>query len=335
MTGFAKRTPLRRTGTAALAAGLALAATGCGGNLGGGDASEFPSGPVTLQVGQEAGGSTDLIARALAEPAAAELGVAMPVVNTPGANGALAAQEVAGQPPDGQNLILITASLTTITPLAVGADEAVDIDDYTVVTGVSRDDYVLVANSASGIDTLDGLLESDGIDFGTTGVGTGSQLAQELLFAQADTEGTAVPFDSGAPALTALLGEEVDVAALQLGEALGQIEGGELTPLLTFSEERNQYLPDVPTAAEEGYDAQVSQYRAVAAPKDTPPEVVEQLGAAFGTAFDSEDYQSFNEQHLLTPAETEGGAVAEEWAGLHDDYRSLAEEHGIDLGSGE
>ncbi|TDQ53045.1 tripartite tricarboxylate transporter substrate binding protein [Actinorugispora endophytica] len=332
MAQLPSRKNVRRGTVSALAATLTLSAAACGGNLsGGGDGEAFPQGPVTLMVGQDAGGSTDLIARALAEGASDELGVAMPVVNTPGANGALAANEISGEKPDGQNLLLINASLTAITPLAV-PDGAIDINDFTVVTGVSRDDYVLVTASASELDTLQDLIDSDDeLKFGTTGVGTGSQLSQELLFEQAEIAGTAVPFDGGSPTMTAVLGEQVDVAAIQLGEAIGQIEGGELVPLLTFSDERNQYLPDVPTADEEGYDVQVSQYRAVVAPKGTPEATVERLREAFTAAFGTEQYDSFNEANLLTAHEVGADQVIDEWAGYRESYQAMIEEYGIDL----
>ncbi len=93
-----------------------------------------------------------------------------------------------------------------------------------------------------------------------------------MLFAQADIKGTAVPFDSGSPALTAVMGNQVQVATIQLGEAKPQIDAGTVTPMVVFSEERNSFLPDVPTAIESGYDVPVSQYRAVAAPKGLPEE---------------------------------------------------------------
>lgn len=93
---------------------------------------------MTLTIGQDPGGSTDRIGRALAENAADPLGVAIPVVNKPGANGALATKEVAAMEPDGQNLILLNASLITITPLAVSEEEAVSLDDVEVITGISR-----------------------------------------------------------------------------------------------------------------------------------------------------------------------------------------------------
>ncbi|MGO2051297.1 MAG: tripartite tricarboxylate transporter substrate-binding protein, partial [Glutamicibacter sp.] len=224
----------RRTLLSISAAGAALALTACGGNVGGGSSSsaEFPSGPVTLTVGQAPGGSTDLIARAAAEGMAESLGVAMPVVNKPGANGALATQEVAALDADGQNLILLNASLITITPLAVSEEEAVSLDDLDVLMGLSQDDYVMVASTDSGVKNLDDIKNSDKkLSFGTTGVGTGSQLAQALLLAQAGIEGTTVPFDSGSPALTAVMGDQVQVSTVQLGEAKPQIDAGTVTPI--------------------------------------------------------------------------------------------------------
>ncbi|MFD6095680.1 Bug family tripartite tricarboxylate transporter substrate binding protein [Nocardiopsis flavescens] len=330
-----RRRYARRTAAAVTAVGLSLSAAACGGNLssgGGGGGEDYPRGPIDLLVGQDPGGSTDLIARALAEGAQEPLGVAMPVINTPGANGALAAGELAGQEPDGQSLMVINASLIAITPLAVAGDEVVDLADFEVVTGISRDDYVLVTAASSDFDTLQDVVDDgDGIKYGTTGVGTGSQLAQELLFAQAEVEGTPVPFDGGSPTLVAVLGSQVDVGVVQIGEAMPQIEAGELTPLATFADERNQYLPDVPSATEEGYDVLVSQYRAVVAPGGTPQDTVESLRSAFGEVFASEAYQAFNEDNFYTPHETEPAQVAQEWGASLEDYRAMVEEYGIDM----
>ena len=122
----------RRWATAGTGFALALSLAACGGNVGGGGgttAEEFPSGPITILVGQDAGGSTDLITRALADPVSEELGVPVVVENRPGANGAVAAQELATAEPDGQTLMTFVGSLAYITPLAVAEDEAVDIND--------------------------------------------------------------------------------------------------------------------------------------------------------------------------------------------------------------
>ena len=329
------RTRVVRTLAAVAAAGLALSA--CGGNLGSESADEavenFPSGSINLTIGQDPGGSTDLIGRALAEPVSQDLGVAMPVVNLPGANGALAAQELETQEPNGRELMVINLSLAAITPLAVPENQAIDIDDFEIVTGISRDDYVLVSNASGDLQDVDDLTESeDTLDYATTGVGTGSQLSAELLFKLAEIPGRSVPFDGGSPALTAVLGNQVDVASIQLGEAMPQIEAGKITPLVTFSEERNEFMPDVPTAVESGYDVLVSQARAIAAPKGTPQEILDQLKESFDKAFETEAYQDFNEKNLLTPQEDPGAEVKKNWKDALENYRELTEEYDINLG---
>jgi tripartite-type tricarboxylate transporter receptor subunit TctC len=328
--------PTRRVLLGAAAASAVLTMTACGGNVGGaqGSGDSYPSKPVNITVGAAPGGSTDLIARAVAEGAATELDTAMPVVNKPGANGALAMKEVQGKTADGYELATLNASLITITPLAVGESEAVSLDDVDVIVGLSQDDYVLVANPKAGVKTVKDLAAAKNLSFGTTGVGTGSQLAQAVLFAQAEIDGTAVPFDSGSPALTAVMGDQVDVATIQLGEALPQIEAGTVTPIVTFAKERSEFLPDVPTAIEEGYEVPVSQYRALAAPKGLSEEAKARLVESVEAVQGTEAYQEFNTQNILAPWEVSGEEVVEEWNTLAEQYKALVEEYDISL-SGE
>jgi tripartite-type tricarboxylate transporter receptor subunit TctC len=210
---------VRRWATAGTGLALALSLAACGGNVGGGtsDAAEYPDGPVTLLVGADPGGSTDLIARALAEGASEELGVPITVENKPGANGALSLRS---------------------SPTRTGRADAGDLqrqpelhhsvrrreDEASQHRGTTRsspacplDDYVLVTAPDSGFTTVEDLAAAGRpITFGTTGVGTGSQLSQELLFAQAEIDATSVPFDGGSPTLTAVLGGQVDVGSIQL-----------------------------------------------------------------------------------------------------------------------
>jgi putative tricarboxylic transport membrane protein len=328
-TRYARRTALLGAGAA-----LVLSLAACGGNLGGGGgqaADAFPSGPINLSVGQDPGGSTDLIARALSNVATEDLGVPVPVVNTPGANGALAAQELAAKAPDGQNLMVLNASLVAITPLAVPDDEAIDLANFEVVTGISQDDFILVANPATGFRTVQDMVNAtEPISYGTTGVGTGSQLSQALLFSQAGIEGNAVPFDGASPAMTALLGGQIDVAGVQLGDAKTHLDA--VTPIVVFSKERSQYFPDVPTAVEAGYDYTVAQYRAVVAPKGTPAPVLDRLRQAFSTAFQAPEYKDFNAQRLLAPYEVDGSQVVSEWTAARDEYKALIDQYGIKFG---
>jgi tripartite-type tricarboxylate transporter receptor subunit TctC len=326
-------TPRRAAASALLAAVLAL--TACGGNLDDNDtdaASSFPERAVSLLVGQDAGGSTDLIARALADPAGADLKQSMTVLNKAGANGALAAKELAGANADGYTIMIFVGSLAYITPLAVGPGDAVDINNYEVVTGISQDDYVLVASPQSGFKTVKDIVDAKRpIKYATTGVGTGSQLSQQLLFAQATISATAVPFNGGAPALTAVLGGQVDVASLQLGEAQAQIKANKVTPIVTFADKRPTYMPDTPTAKEAGYNAPVQQSRAIVAPKGTPKEVLDRLRAAFQKSFAEQKYKDFNTQRMLTPNEIDGPTLLQQWTGSLKTYRELVEQYKINM----
>jgi tripartite-type tricarboxylate transporter receptor subunit TctC len=320
-----------------LAVGLTLSLTACGGNLGSGSnapSEGFPNGaPVSIYVGQDPGGSTDLIARALAKESSGDLGVAVTVENKPGANGALAAKELAGKKPDGHTLMVFNGSLAYITPLAVPQNEAIDIAGYEIVTGISQDDYVLVTAPSSGMATVEDLKKAGRpITYGTTGVGTGSQLSQALLFAQTGINATAVPFDGGSPTLTAVLGGQVDVGSIQLGEAIEQIKGGQLKPIVTFAEKRPSYLPDTPTAVEQGYTIPVQQSRAIFAPKGTPKPVLDRLRASFQKAFGTEAYKKFNEDNQLTPNEVDGDQLRSQWTSSLDSYRKVVEQYKISLG---
>ncbi len=307
----------RRVATAAGATALALVLTACGGvktGSGGGNAtggSDYPTKSVEMTVGASAGGSSDLISRAMSKGMGQSLGVAMPVVNKPGANGALVAKELQKAAPDGYSIAIQNASLFAITPLAVSEAEAVKVDDFDIVYGVSRDDYVLATNPKTGWKSIKDMKASGKtIRYGTTGVGTGAQLNSALTFATAGIDATAVPFDGGAPNLTALLGAQVDVSTMQVGEAIENIQAGKLVPLAVFSAERVPFLPDVPTAKEQGFDVQVSQYRFITVPKGTPQAVKDKLVEAAKKTFATAEYKKFNEDNNLTPLEVSGEEIA-------------------------
>jgi tripartite-type tricarboxylate transporter receptor subunit TctC len=328
-----------RAGLAASAAAAGLVLTGCGGGVqtstGGGAGQEWPSGPVEMYVGASAGGSSDLISRAVSKGLSDQLGGSFPVINREGANGALAAAEVARAEPDGSVIAIQNASLFAITPLAVSPDEVTKIDDFDIVQGVSRDDYVLVTNPASGFRTLDDLKAAQRlVRYGTTGVGTGAQLSAALLFKTSGVNAQAVPFDGGAPALAAVLGNQVDVASLQVGEAIENIQSGKLVPVAVFGPERIEYLPDVPTAKEQGVDVEVTQYRFMTVPKGTPEEVQTKIADAMKATFQTEEYQEFNKQNSLTPMELPGDEVLAQLQADQQRYADLVKQYGISLGQG-
>ncbi|MFN3003948.1 tripartite tricarboxylate transporter substrate binding protein [Mycolicibacterium wolinskyi] len=319
---------------AAAAAGLAL--TACGGvettTGGGGSDAGWPSGSVEMYVGASAGGSSDLISRAVSKGLSDDLGASFPVINREGANGALAAAEVAKAPADGSVIAIQNASLFTITPLAVSPDEVTNLDDFDVVYGVSRDDYVLVTNPASGFKTLEDIKNANRlVKYGTTGVGTGAQLSAALLFKTSGVDSQAVPFDGGAPALAAVLGNQVDVASIQVGEAIENIQSGKLTPLAVFGPDRIDYLPEVPTAKEQGLDVEVTQYRFMTVPKGTPQEVKDKLIEGLKATYATDEYKKFNEQNSLTPMEISGDEVTAQLNKDKQRYADLVAQYGINL----
>jgi tripartite-type tricarboxylate transporter receptor subunit TctC len=317
-------------------AATALALTACGGvqtTTGSGNGgSDYPSGTVEMYVGASAGGSSDLISRAMSKGLSDNLHASFPVINREGANGALAAAEVANAKPDGSKISIQNASLFAITPLAVSPDEVTEIDDFDIVGGISRDDYVLVTNPASGYRTLADMKNANRVvRYGTTGVGTGAQLSAALLFKTSGVNSQAVPFDGGAPTLAAVLGNQVDVASVQIGEAIENVQSGKLLPLAVFGPERVAYLPEVPTAKEQGLDVEVTQYRFMTVPKGTPQEVKDKLAEGMKATFATEEYKSFNEQNSLTPMEVSGDEVLKQLQDDQQRFADLVQQYGINM----
>jgi tripartite-type tricarboxylate transporter receptor subunit TctC len=159
-------------------------------------------------------------------------------------------------------------------------------------------------------------------------------VSSELLFNELDVDATAVPFDGGSPALTAVLGNQVAVSTVQIGEAVENIESGKLVPLSVFSEERIEYLPDVPTAIEQGVEVSVSQYRFLTTPKGTPQDVQDKLVEGLQATFESEQYQKFTEQNSLTPMEIPGDEVVAQLEEDKQRYADLVEKYDINLSEG-
>ncbi len=324
-----------RAGLVAATAATSLVLTSCSGvqtSTDGGSGGDWPSGTVEMYVGASAGGSSDLISRAVSKGLGDDLGASFPVINREGANGALAAAEVAKAKPDGSVIAIQNASLFTITPLAVAPNEVTKLDDFDVVAGVSRDDYVLVTNPASGYRTLDDIKKATKVvRYGTTGVGTGAQLSAALLFKTSNVNAQDVPFDGGAPALAAVLGNQVDVASIQVGEAIENIQSGKLLPLAVFGPDRIEYLPEVPTAKEQGLDVEVTQYRFMTTPKGTPQDVKDKLVEGMKATFETEEYKAFNKQNSLTPMEISGDEVKTQLEADQKRYAGLIKQYGINL----
>lgn len=308
---------------------LSLVLTGCGGVETASGSADYPTKSVNLTAPSSAGGSTDLISRALASSLEEPLGQSVVVENKPGANTAVGTKEVLNSEADGYSTVLAAESLFAITPLFVEDPEAATMEDMAVVAPVSVEEYILVVNKDSGISTLEELLEKDDIKYATSGAGTGGQFGQAALFSLAGKEATDVPFDGGSAAVTAVLGNHADATATQLAEVKPQIDAGELVPLAVFTAERSEYFPDVPTVEEAGYDVDVVQRRWIAVPKDTPEEAVAKLTESVETAKDSQEFQDFLETNLIGEWDGEPADVTSTVEEDLQTYTELAQEYGI------
>ncbi|OLT43243.1 hypothetical protein BJF85_03855 [Saccharomonospora sp. CUA-673] len=327
-----------RAGVAVVAlACSALVTAGCTvhGGANGGGTGEFPNRPVEFTVPTEPGGSSDLITRALAQSTEEHLGGTSIVVNKPGANGKVAGNAVFRSQADGHRVAVMPQSLFAIGPLAIDDPEPIELDDMSFVRGLTIEDYVLVVPAASEYDTLEELLAEDRLAFGNSGAGTGGQLAQELLFSIAEVNAADIPFDGGGPTLTAVLGGQIDVAALHPAEVMPQIEAGDLKPLAVFSEERLDALADTPTAVESGYDVVVDQRRFLAGPAGLPDELVDRLGEATDKATRNAEYRNILRSNYIREWNAEPDEVGDQLAESSRRFEDLTEAYRVELGGDE
>jgi tripartite-type tricarboxylate transporter receptor subunit TctC len=322
---------------AAVAGVLALGLAACGVENGSGDSSgdaaDYPSKEVEFVAPMAPGGGTDLAARALAKAAEKPFGQPVVVVNKEGGNGAVGGKDVLSSPPDGYRMVLLPQSLLAIGPLFEDDAGAIQLDDMSYVAALTVEDYVLTVAAASSVRTLKDLLKQPSVTFGTTGAGTGSQLAQALLFAKADVKASDVPFEGGSSLVTALLGEQVDAGANQVVEAAPQIKAGKLRPLAVFSAERIPSLPDIKTAKEQGYDIVVNQRRWMAAPKDVPKEILESMRTSVEEAKHDPGYLKFLKDNYVQSWDTPPDQVQGEIEAARRQYADLVKRLDVDLAS--
>jgi tripartite-type tricarboxylate transporter receptor subunit TctC len=282
---FARRTIVSAVGLIALAWLSASAAK----------AQEFPSRVIRMVVAFPAGGPTDFVARLLADKLKILLGQNVIIENKPGANGAIGADYVAKGEPDGHLLFLTTVGAVAITPHLAAKVPYDSRKDFAPVTLVVRNTTILVVKPDAPVDSAKALAalakEKPGaIPFASTGSGSMPHLALELFQSAAGVKFLHVPYRGAAPALTDLLGGQVQALFADAPVLLAHIRGGKLKPLGAASASRNAALPDVPTLAEQGFaDTSADNWYGLLAPAKTPPAVVTKLHDAVVAALEAPD----------------------------------------------
>jgi tripartite-type tricarboxylate transporter receptor subunit TctC len=244
-------------------------------------ADTYPSRPVHLIVFYAAGGGNDILARLMGQWLSQRLGESFVVENRPGAGGNLGTEYVVRAAPDGYTLLL-TSTANTVNASLYDKLEFNFIRDIAPIASISYEPNILVVNPSIPAATVPAFIayakaNPGKLNFGSAGVGSSQQMSGEMFKMMAGVDMTHVPFRGTAPALTSLLGGQVQVMFASMPATLEYVRAGKLRALGVTTAKRSDALPDVPTIGDflPGYDASV--FYGIAAPKNTPAEIVETL----------------------------------------------------------
>jgi len=273
-------------------------------------AQDFPPNKtVTMVVGFAAGGAADAAARLIAKQLGENLGTKIVVDNKAGAGGNIAHQYVANGPTDGSMLLFGSIGPLTIAPhiMKLSYDP---FKDLAAVSGGVNFPNVLVVHKGLGVKTLGEFValsknKPGSVDYASTGVGSASHLAGELLAQQAGIDMVHVPYKGGALALQDNLGERVASYFSAPPTALPHIETGRLIPLATTGKTRPAYMPDIPTVAESGYpDFEALNWYAFVAPAKTPEAILDRWNQEIVKVLNDPGVKDALNKHGLTPQPT-------------------------------
>ena len=328
-----KTNPFRAVSCAALALAAAVLSAGA-------LAQGFPSKPIRIVVPFPAGGTTDVVARLVAQRMTETMGQPVLVENRGGAGGSLGADVVAKAPPDGHTVLMhnITFPLASAA-LAMAGRAPYDIDNDFAGIGVSVNvPFIFTANPkvpANDLKELVALLQNNPslkYNYGSTGPGSAMHVFGELIKRDGKIEMTHIPFKGAAPLKQELLAGRIEFGGDQLSSSLAEVKKGQLKVFATGSAQRLAVLPDVPTVREQGFARLEFQgWNGLFAPAKTPREIIDRLSREASAAIRHPDtVKRLNE----LAAEPVGSSPADQDAVLKKQvaqFRPLIKELGIAL----
>jgi tripartite-type tricarboxylate transporter receptor subunit TctC len=294
----------------------------------------YPDRIIKIVVPFAPGGGTDVIARALAQEMAKDLGGSVIIENRPGAGTIIGTQAVAASEPDGYTLLMgtfanaVNPSLNAKLPYdAHGAFAAVSL--------LARSFNIVVVNPASPVKSIADLIaaakkEPGKLTYGTYGTGTSAHLAGELFKHMAGVKLTAVPYKGAAPSITDLLGGQIDVIFTTVASAASLVAAGQLRAIAVTSAERSAAFRELPTVSEAGVPGYAAEaWYGLYAPAKTPPDIIDRLNKSAAKALQSDAFRklSVNEGLVMVggpPDELDRYFRAEE-----ERWRKVIEEAGI------
>ncbi len=266
-------------------------------------AQPFPSRPITWVVPFAPGGITDITSRIVAKHLTADLGQLFVIENRPGAGGAVGSEQVARAQPDGHTVLYGTLGTMAANPFLYKALRYQPLKDFVPIHGMFLSPNVIVTNPSRPYITLTALLDfaranPGKLSMASAGPGTGTHLAGELLQVHLGLKMTHIPYKGSVPALTDLIGGQVDVMFDYAVSAGPHIKTGKLRGLAVAGTNRLALLPDVPTTSEAGVQgAESSSWSGLFAPAKTPTAIVSRLTRAMELAMASAEPTKYAEQH--------------------------------------
>ena len=305
--------------------------------FGAASAQDYPSGPVTIVVPFSAGGPTDTVTRLIAESMSQTLGEQIIVENVGGAGGTLGARRVAQAEPDGYTLLVHHIGMATSATLyrtlpydPRSAFAPIGLITEVPMTLVGRPDF-----PPADLPELVSYVKenADQVLYAHAGIGAASQLCGMLIMQALDTQLTTVPYQGTGPAMTDLMGGQVDFMCDQTTNTTNPIKAGSIKAYAAFTEERLDVLPDLPTADEAGLEGiEIAIWHGLYAPAGTPEDVVDKLSEALKTALASERVvQRFAELGTapVPPEAATPAALQEKLLSEIERWRPVIEEAGV------
>lgn len=295
-------------------------------------AQEFPSQPVKIVIPFSAGGSTDLIARQLAEELGKIWDQPVLVESRPGAGSMLGTASVAQSAPDGHTLLVTTAAFTTAPSIMddLPFDPATDI---TPIAMAGSSPYVIVAGNHVEADSLEDFLKlaQEGSFFvATPGVGSSGHFAGELLNSGGGLGLDVVHFNGGGEAIANLMGGHADLLINTTAAVMPHVRSGDLKPLGILGTQHNADLADLATTAELGHDTpDVGGWIGVMGPGGMSQSLLDQLHADLTRAMQSESFVALLDANFMTASTLSPADFARTVAAESQMWRTLAQERGI------
>jgi tripartite-type tricarboxylate transporter receptor subunit TctC len=249
-------------------------------------AQNYPNKPIKLLVPFGAGGITDVVARAFAEPLSAELGQQVIVENKPGAGGNIAAELLKTSASDGYTLMLTTIGVVAVNPHTYATIKFDSLKDFSYISTVAETPHVIAINPSVPAKNLSELIKlakdkPESISFGTAGYGSSPYQGMEILQTSTGVKFLHVPFKSGAESVTNVIGGQVSMTFEAIPVVMPQAQAGKLRVLGIASAKRNSAAADLLTTAELGFPGVVSgSVSGLIGPAGLPAEVIARLNKA-------------------------------------------------------